>query len=38
MGRRLVVNVSVQSFECAMYNEATKLLSVTVCAGARECK
>jgi len=38
MGRRLVVNVSAQSFERATHHEATKSLSVTARAGMRECK
>ena len=33
-----MVNVSAQSFERAMHNEATKPRRVTVPAGTRECK
>ena len=33
-----MVNVSAQSFERAMHNEATKSRRVTVPAGTRECK
>ena len=33
-----MVNVSVQSFERAMHNEATKSPRVTAPAGTRECK
>ncbi len=38
MGRRRVVNVHMLSFAHIMNHEATKSLSMTACAGARECK
>ena len=38
MGRRQVVNVHMLSFAHIMNHEATKPLSMTACAGARECK
>ena len=38
MGRRLVVNVSAQSFERATHNEATEVVSLSTGAQLRECK